>query len=135
MFASSFAYNQHGHSGYLLGTVFPDENRTTVIAAQQPNMLTASLECTNGQHKQGSMLHILHIGHIMHILKNAKLKSHRVTGPYHCDKTHFEMHIFTYLLYLLLLFCILFGGVHIMQNVTYEKRGVRIFLHIDCISK
>jgi hypothetical protein len=44
MFASSFSYDLHRHS-----YTFSDENKTTVTAAQQPNMSTASLERTNGQ--------------------------------------------------------------------------------------
>ncbi len=76
MFASSFSNDQHGHSGYLWGTAcyaFSDENKTTVTAAQRPNMSTASLERTDVQRKRGSLLHILlgtmmHIMHILHIL-------------------------------------------------------------------
>ena len=62
MFASSFSYDQHRRSGYLRGTAcyaFSGENKTTVTAAQRPNMSTASLERTNGQRKRGNLLHIL----------------------------------------------------------------------------
>ena len=120
MFASSFSYDQHRRSGYLRGTAcyaFSDENKTTVTAAQRPNMSTASLERTNGQRKRGNLLHILqhdaysaYLTYSAYIYKQLKFKSQK--GAYRSGKPPFEMHIFNIfnIFYIFAYFCIFFWG-------------------------
>ena len=74
MFASSFSYDLRRHR-----YTFSDENKTTVTAAQRPNMSTASLEHTNGQRKRGSLLHILqHDAYYAYLTYSAYIKTAEV---------------------------------------------------------
>ena len=112
---------------------FLDENRTTVTAAQLPNMSIASLEqqveLTNGQRKRGSKLHILHIGHILHIFKNAKIEISYWALPLLQESVRLISRCIIYIFYIFL--HIFLGGVHIMHIVTYEKGGCSYFFLIS----
>jgi hypothetical protein len=127
MFASSFSYDQHRRSGYLRRTVcyaFSDEDKTTVTAAQRPNMSTASLECTNGQRKRGSLLHILqHDAYYAYLTYYAYIKTAEVQiskGAYSRGKSPFEMHILIFLIYSIFLHIFAyFWGVHISYYFPY----------------